>query len=34
MAGLVLAIPIQKSAALQIVGITGTGPVMTKEVGV
>jgi hypothetical protein len=29
MAGLVPAIPILKSAAPQIIGITGTGPVMT-----
>jgi hypothetical protein len=29
MAGLVPAIPIKKSAALQAIGITGTRPVMT-----
>jgi hypothetical protein len=32
MAGLVPAIPIRKSTALHMIGITGTRPVMTSEV--
>jgi hypothetical protein len=34
MAGPVPAIPMQKSAAPQVIGITGTRPVMTQEVSI